>query len=441
MRPEQPHGAGAPVRGDGHASVSTGDGRIGGARRLWTDAPTSPPTGAAGQSSPPTGDPWRPSPAPVATPSSANGGGTRGASRGGWLPGAIAGLLAALAVLGAALGLGLVGGRTTAGPLRPPVQLKGEPLDIRGVIEAVQPGVVSIAVEGVRGAPGRQQLVSGAGSGMVIEPDGLVLTNHHVVAGATSMSVMLADGRQVPADLVGSIPTSDVALIQVRDVTDLRTVELGESSALQVGDDVVAVGNALNLGASPTVTTGIVSALDRSIATPDGVSLESLIQTDAAINQGNSGGPLVNAFGQVIGINTAIAGGAENIGFALSIDSVKPLIEELRSGGGDVRGGAYLGIGTADLDDVFPEVLERLQIDRDDGAFVIQVQRGTAADEAGLKPGDVIVAIGGEPIERAGEVSGAIGRLAPGDEVDIRFVRDGEERTVTVTLGSRGVGN
>nr|MDP9020148.1 trypsin-like peptidase domain-containing protein [Actinomycetota bacterium] len=314
-------------------------------------------------------------------------------------------------------------------------------LDIRGVIEAVQPGVVSIAVEGVRGAPGRQQLFSGAGSGMVIEPDGLVLTNHHVVAGATSMSVMLADGRRLPADLVGSIPSSDVALIKVRDVEGLRTVELGESSALQVGDDVVAVGNALNLGASPTVTTGIVSALDRAIDAPGGVSLESLIQTDAAINQGNSGGPLVNAFGQVIGVNTAIAGGAENIGFALSIDAVKPLIDELRSGGGELRGGAFLGVATADLDDVFPEVLERLGIDRVDGAFLVQVQPGTAADEAGLEPGDVIVAIGEEPIERAGEVSAAIGRLAPGDEVEIRFLRDGEERTTTVTLGSRGVGD
>ena len=436
MRPEQPDRTGAPGGGDGHAKVPTGDGRIGMARGLWTDAPTSPPTGEAGPSSPPFGDPTRPLPAPVSARSSTH----RRGGRGGWWPGAVAGFLASLAVLGIAIGLGLVGGRTT-GPLRAPVELKGEPLDIRGVIEAVQPGVVSIAVEGVLGVPGRQQLVSGAGSGMVIEPDGLVLTNHHVVAGATSMSVMLADGRQVPADLVGSIPSSDVALIKVRDVSDVRTVELGESAALQVGDDVVAVGNALNLGASPTVTTGIVSALDRSITTPDGVALESLIQTDAAINQGNSGGPLVNAFGQVIGINTAIAGGAENIGFALSIDAVKPLIGELRSGGGDVRGGAYLGIGTADLDDVFPEVLERLGVDRDDGAFVIQVQRGTAADEAGLEAGDVIVAIGQEPIERAGEVSGAIGRLSPGDEVEIRFVRDREERTVTVTLGSRGVGN
>lgn len=436
MRPEQPHRTGAPGGGDGHANGSAGDGGIGMAPGLWTDAPTSPPIGEAGQSSPPIGDPTKPFAVPVSVPSSVR----RRGGQGGWWPGAVAGLLASLAVLGIAFGLGLVGGRTT-GPLRAPVELKGEPLDIRGVIEAVQPGVVSIAVEGVLGAPGNQQLVSGAGSGMVIEPDGLVLTNHHVVAGATSTSVMLADGRQVTADLVGSIPSSDVALIKVRDVSDLRTVELGESAALQVGDDVVAVGNALNLGASPTVTTGIVSALDRSITTPDGVSLESLIQTDAAINQGNSGGPLVNAFGQVIGINTAIAGGAENIGFALSIDSLKPLIEELRSGGGDVRGGAYLGIGTADLDDVFPEVLERLGIDRDDGAFVIQVQRGTAADEAGLEAGDIIIAIGDEPIVRAGEVSGAIGRLSPGDEVEIRFVRDGEERTVTVTLGSRGVGN
>jgi S1-C subfamily serine protease len=435
MRREQPQPAGGFGATDGHRDPSAAGGDDRARRSLWTDAPASPPTGAVDQSPVPRGGETSTAPPPP-------GPGNRRNSRPTWWPGALAGALAALAVLALAVAVGLVGGRTAAGPtLRPPVQLRGEPLDIQGVIQAVQPGVVSISVEGVRGAPGRQQLVAGAGSGMVIDPGGLVLTNHHVVAGATSMTVMLADGRQVPADLVGSVPSSDVALIQLRDVEGLRTVELGESSALQVGDDVVAVGNALNLGASPTVTTGIVSALNRTITAPGGVSLESLIQTDAAINQGNSGGPLVNAVGQVIGINTAIAGGAENIGFALSIDSVKPLIEELRTGGGEVRGGAYLGIGTADLDDVFPEALERLGIDRDSGAFVIEVQRGTAADEAGLQPGDVIVAIGDESIEQAGEVSGAIGRLSPGDRVEIGFVRDGEERTVTVTLGSRGVGD
>jgi S1-C subfamily serine protease len=349
--------------------------------------------------------------------------------------------MAAILVLVAVVASGLVdGGDGGAGSGfdRPPLQLDGEELDIQGVINAVQPGVVSIRVETAALGPGCQQAV-GAGSGMVIEPDGLVLTNAHVVACAATITVGMADGREVPADLVGSLPSSDVALVQARDVAGLETVTLGESSAMQVGDDVVAVGNALNLGASPTVTTGIVSALNRIITEPNGETLESLIQTDAAINPGNSGGPLVNAFGEVIGVNTAVAGGAENIGFALSMDSVKPLIDLLRNGGGEVRAGAYLGIASLDLDNVNPQALDRLGIDRADGALVVEVQPGTAADAAGLAAGDLIVAIGDEPIATSAEVSAAIVGREPGEEVEIRFVRNGQEQTATVSLGSRGV--
>ncbi len=404
-------------------------------RPAWLDAPSSPPTDAR-----PLPPGFFPSPPPP--PSAA---GSRPAAR-GWrsaVTGGVAGAAVAVLVLVAAAASGLLGsgqaGDASPGFARPALQLDGEELDIQGVIDAVRPGVVSITVEGVAPTNVGPQLVSGAGSGMVIEPSGLVLTNAHVIDGARSIGVMLADGREVPADLVGSIPSSDVALVQARNVSGLDTVTLGESSAMQVGDDVVAVGNALNLGSSPTVTTGIVSALNRSITEPNGATLESLIQTDAAINPGNSGGPLVNALGQVIGVNTAIAGGAENIGFALSIDSVKPLIEELRSGGGEVRGGAFLGISSADLDNVNPQALDRFGITRANGAFVVQVQQGTAAAAAGLAAGDVIVGIGGEPVETAAEVSAAIISREPGEELQIRFVRDGEEQEVTVTLGSRGV--
>ncbi|HEV2068638.1 MAG TPA: trypsin-like peptidase domain-containing protein, partial [Acidimicrobiales bacterium] len=344
-------------------------------------------------------------------------------------------------VAAVAFGVGI--DRTDGGGVgfdRPPLALDGEELDIQGVINAVQPGVVSLNVEGVRDTQIGPQLVKGAGSGMVIEPDGLVLTNAHVISGAQSITVTVADGRELPADLVGSITsTSDVALVQIRDVSDLDTVTLGDSSAMQVGDDVVAVGNALNLGASPTVTTGIVSALNRSITEPNGATLENLIQTDAAINPGNSGGPLVNALGQVIGVNTAVAGGAENIGFALSIDSVKPLIEVLRTGGGDIQGGAFLGISSADLANINPAALARLGIEREDGAFVVEVSPGSAAAAAGLQAGDVVVAIGGEPVLGSADVSAAIIRRQPGDEVEIRFIRGGEERTATATLGSRGI--
>ena len=438
MASEHRHG-----RDDSRSDDSGGDGGLwaggGGlraeapARPTWLDTPSSPPT--SGQAAPPYSPHGEP---PAPTPAADHRSGPS------WRPallGALAGAVMAAAVLAAAVAGGVVRtGERVAGTFdRPALELAGEPLDIQGVIDAVRPGVVSIMVEGQRSTQVGPQLVSGAGSGMIIEPDGLVLTNAHVISGANSISVVLADGREVPADLVGSIPSSDVALVQARDVEGLETVELGESSAMQVGDQVVAMGNALNLGASPTVTTGIVSALNRTIVEPNGSRLDNLIQTDAAINPGNSGGPLVNALGQVIGVNTAVAGGAENIGFALSIDSVKPLVEDLRAGGGEVVGGAFLGVSTTDLDDVFPEALARLGIDRESGAFVVQVEPGTAADEGGLRPGDVIIAVDGIAIESAAEVGATVAERKPGEEVEIRFLREGQERTTTVTLGSRGL--
>lgn len=411
-------------------------------RPSWLGAPSSPPTA---EPVPPGADnpyafPPPPAPPPSAEPQRSGGKGSR------WRPaltGGIAGAAVAAVVLVAALALGVgIDRRDDAGAGfdRPPLALDGEALDIQGVINAVQPGVVSLNVEGVRDTQIGPQLVEGAGSGMVIGADGLVLTNAHVVSGAQSITVTVADGRELPADLVGSVTsTSDIALVQIREVSDLDTVTLGDSSNMQVGDDVVAVGNALNLGASPTVTTGIISALNRSITEPNGANLEDLIQTDAAINPGNSGGPLVNARGQVIGVNTAVAGGAENIGFALSIDSVKPLIEVLRNGGGDVQGGAFLGISSADLANINPAVLDRLGIEREDGAFVVEVSEGTAAAAAGLETGDVIISIEGEPVQGSAEVSAAIASRQPGEEVEIRFIRNGEEQTTTATLGSRGL--
>ncbi|MGH9183405.1 MAG: S1C family serine protease [Acidimicrobiales bacterium] len=350
--------------------------------------------------------------------------------------------------MGALVAAAVTGGIVAAtddgeGPARargPNLELSGQPLDVQGVLDAVEPGVVAIKVAGTRAGPLGPSQVAGAGSGMIIEPDGLILTNAHVVGGATSISVSLADGREVRADLVGSVPSSDVALVRARDVDDLVPVRLGDSSTLQVGDDVVAVGNALNLGDRPTVTTGIVSALNRSIEAETGDRLDDLIQTDAAINRGNSGGPLVNAAGEVIGVNTAIAGGAENIGFALDINSVKPLIDDVRAGGGEVRGGAFLGISSVDLDQVSAAVLDRLGIEGDGGAFVAQVFPGSAAEQAGLQPGDLIVAVDGEEVSGSDDVGSAIAGRQPGDEVQIRYFRGGDERTANAVLGSRGVG-
>ena len=206
-------------------------------------------------------------------------------------------------------------------------------MDIRAVLRKVEPSVVAIETGLVSqngGIFGR-----GAGTGVIISDDGLVLTNNHVIEQAGSIKVKLADGRELNADLVGSSPADDVALIKIRDVSGLTAAELGNSSDLEVGDEVVAIGNALDLEGTPTVTRGIVSALNRSIDAGN-ESLSNLIQTDAAINPGNSGGPLVNAAGQVVGIDTAIVDGSQNIGFAIAIDSIKPLITDLKNGGGDV---------------------------------------------------------------------------------------------------------
>ena len=221
------------------------------------------------------------------------------------------------------------------------------------VLGNVEPSVVSIqttsaVVEGQ----------AGAGTGIILTSDGLALTNAHVVAGLPDIQVGIFDGTRAEATLVGSFPEEDIALIQIQGRDDLIPAELGSSDALQVGAEVIAIGNALNLGGRPTVTLGIVSALNRSLEA-EGISLEGLVQTDAAINPGNSGGPLVNAAGQVVGVNTAIIGDAQSIGFAIAIDQVKPLIEEIRAGGGEVRGDQpFLGVNTTDVATEAPALLD-----------------------------------------------------------------------------------
>jgi S1-C subfamily serine protease len=271
-----------------------------------------------------------------------------------------------------------------------------------------------------------------AGSGMIIDDSGLVLTNAHVVRGASSIRVNLRNGATLDGDVVGAIPDADIALVQIDGAEQpLTPVRLGSSDALRVGDDVVAVGNALNLGEAPTVTTGIVSATDRSVPAQNGVTLRDLVQTDAAINPGNSGGPLVDASGAVIGVNTAIASGAENIGFAIAIDAVRPLIEDIRRGAVP-----YLGVATLDLEGVDPDVRENLGADRG-GALVSEVEPGSGAEAAGLRPRDVIVSIDGEPVTGSADVRAAVAAAEPGDTVEVGYVRGGDERTATATLGSR----
>jgi S1-C subfamily serine protease len=313
-----------------------------------------------------------------------------------------------------------------------------EALDIRAVLRKVQPSVVSIET-GVVGQGGGL-FGRGAGTGVIISEDGLILTNNHVIESADSITVRLFDGRELPADLVGSSPADDVALVHIREVSGLTPAELGESSELVVGDEVVAIGNALDLEGTPTVTRGIVSALNRSIDAGS-ESLDNLIQTDAAINPGNSGGPLVNADGQVVGINTAIIDGAQNLGFAIAIDPIKPLIEDIENGGGDVRGLAFLGVSSVDISELDQATLENFGITADSGAVIVAATPGSAAEELGLEEGDVVTSIDGQAVATPDDLGQIIRSHEPGDEITVEWQRDGETQSGTATLGSRAGDN
>jgi len=313
-------------------------------------------------------------------------------------------------------------------------QLAGSGLDIQSLLRKAQPSVVSIQT----GESSSTGVFGSAGSGVIISEDGLVLTNAHVVASATTMDVTLSDGRSEQATLVGSLPDDDIALVQISDARGLTPAELGVSADVQVGDDVVAIGNALNLGGPPSVTEGIISATDRSIQAQD-ITLDNLIQTDAAINPGNSGGPLLDAQGQVVAINTAIIDTAQNIGFAIAIDSIKPLIDEIKQGRGTITpDSAFLGVRTKDVGTVTPDVLSQYGVKTSDGAFVVDIEPGSAAGAGGLRLGDVITAVDGRPMSSSKDVIDAVREHQAGDEITVTFERDGQIQSLVVRLGSRG---
>jgi putative serine protease PepD len=218
----------------------------------------------------------------------------------------------------------------TAAPTAVTASLTSATNDVQSVVEKAQPSVVAIEFNTTVTQRGRTVQGSGAGSGVIISSDGLVLTNAHVVENATNLKVTLSDGSKYNATIIGSDTTQDIALVQMQGASNLPAATLGSSASLHVGQAVVAIGNALDLDGSLTVTSGIVSAKDRSLSNSDGSTLAHLIQTDAAINSGNSGGPLLNMAGEVVGINTAIIQDSQNLGFSISIDSVKPLITSLQ---------------------------------------------------------------------------------------------------------------
>jgi putative serine protease PepD len=311
-----------------------------------------------------------------------------------------------------------------------PLAVSGAASDLQAVLRQVQDSVVTIHTSGYA----QGSVFEGAGTGVVLSDDGLVLTNAHVVADSDDISVRLFDGSQHDASLVGSASDSDLAVIKVEGAAPLHPATLGKSADLEVGEPVIAIGNALNLGGLPSVTTGIVSAVDRTISSPEG-SLSGLIQTDAAINVGNSGGPLVDAEGEVVGINTAILQDTQNLGFAIDIDSARPVIEDLKAGGGGAEAERpLLGVSTRDLASIDGATLEQLQIEAEAGAFVVEVTPGTGAEAAGIAAGDVIVALDDEPVDSSASLGEAISGHAVGDEVEVRIERNGEEATLGAEL-------
>ncbi|GIL04114.1 Do family serine endopeptidase [Betaproteobacteria bacterium PRO7] len=280
----------------------------------------------------------------------------------------------------------------------------------------------------------RQQAerVTSLGSGVIATADGYVLTNNHVVQAADEILVALGDGRRVEAKLVGADPETDLAVLRI-EAPDLPVITFGRSEDLRVGDVVLAIGNPFNVG--QTVTMGIVSALGRT-----GLDLsryESYIQTDAAINQGNSGGALVDTQGNLVGINTAIfsrSGGSIGIGFAIPTTIITQVMEQLIKTGKVVRG--YFGI---EPEDITPEMVDALKLPRKDGVIVRGVQRSAPAGKAGLEPGDILLSINDQPVQDTPRMLTQIAQLAPGSVARVKVIRGGKELEIAVTVGERPV--
>jgi putative serine protease PepD len=304
-------------------------------------------------------------------------------------------------------------------------------MSVNGVYRAARDGVVEITVTTSGGSndnspfPGSGSQQSQAqGSGWVYDSSGHIVTNDHVVANATSISVMFSDGSKYSAKVVGTDASTDLAVLKVNAPSSkLHPLTLGDSSKLAVGDGVVAIG--APFGLDETVTTGIVSALDRDISSTNNFTISGAIQTDAAINHGNSGGPLLNMSGQVVGITTQIesdSGGNEGVGFAVPSNTISTVASKLVSG--QTVQHSYLG------------VFVQTPANRS-GAEVAQVKSGSPAADSGLKAGDVITSFGGETIQSPDDLTAAVAAKAPGNKVSVTYVRNGTTKTTQVTIGTR----
>ena len=338
---------------------------------------------------------------------------------------------------------------------RPASESGGKGLTVNEIYDRDAEGVAFIKSEVVQQTPSvfgfpEQQQSTATGSGFLIDDDGHILTNAHVVEGAKHVDVQLggSDGDSQAAQVVGTDPSSDIAVLKIDDTKGAQPLELGDSDKVQVGDPVVAIGNPFGL--DRTVTSGIVSALQRQIQAPNGFSISDVIQTDAAINPGNSGGPLIDGDGKVIGINSQIesqSGGNEGVGFAVPIKTAADVVSQLENGGEVHR--AYLGISGGDIT---PEIAQALNLPVDQGVLIERVLANGPADDAGIKGptgqatiagqtfpvgGDIITKVDGKSITGMDEVVSAVNDHKPGDQITLTVFSDGQQKDVNVKLGDR----
>ena len=293
------------------------------------------------------------------------------------------------------------------------------------IYKKVAPAVVMVSTKTVQSVNGWfQQETEGMGSGFIINEEGYILTNYHVIDGAKEVTVTLSDGREVTASVVNYDSDKDIAMIKINEEVKVPgVVELGNSDALQPGEEVVAIGNPLSKELSSTLTKGIISALNRNVETQSGVST-NLIQTDTAINAGNSGGPLINTKGQVIGINTLKASdGAEGIGFAIPINDVKEKIDSLS------KPILNLGVSVRVVDETLAK-----KLNLEEGLYVVEVTEYSSAEKAGLRSGDLIVKADGRRIKTFEELQEVKNSKKEGDSINIEFIRDGKTQNANVTL-------
>lgn len=323
---------------------------------------------------------------------------------------------------------------TLSGPSS--AQSGGETRSFADIVERVNPSVVSISVVDSTGADPDDDYDEegsdvelprrGEGSGFVVDPEGYILTNSHLVSATSRIRVRLTDKREMAATLVGADPSTDVALVKVR-ARGLQAVNLGDSDRLRVGDWVCAIGNPYSF--DHTVTAGVVSSKGRKIFN---ASFDAYIQTDAAINPGNSGGPLINAAGEAVGINTAVSLEGQGIGFAVPINVARDIMSQLRKAGRVSRG--YLGVQLQELD---PDLQKLLGLKEGRGAVVLEVMKGGAGESAGLRRYDVITAISGQAIEDGDRLVRVISATPPGRSVMLTVQRDGKELSVVAKLKDR----